>query len=40
MVDYCYDKKLDVNKSGTYLKSLTYERALNTIVGVGYKFSF
>lgn len=40
MVDYCYDKSLDVNKSGTYLKSLTYERALNTIVGVGYKFSF
>ena len=40
MLDYCYDKNLDVNKSGTYLKSLTYDQALNTTVGIGYKFSF
>lgn len=40
MVDYCRDKNLDVNKSGTYLKSFTWDRSLNTIVSIGYKFSF
>ncbi|MBP5721650.1 MAG: DUF2490 domain-containing protein [Bacteroidales bacterium] len=40
MLDYCYDKNLDVNKAGTFLKSLTYDQNLNTIVGIGYKFSF
>lgn len=40
MLDYCYDKNIDVDKSGTYLKSLTWDRSLNTILGIGYKFSF
>ncbi len=40
MVDYCYDKDIDVNKDGTTLKSLTWDQSLNTIVGVGYVFSF
>lgn len=40
MVDYCRDKNLDVNKAGTYLKSFTWDRNLNTILSVGYKFSF
>ena len=38
--DYCYDKDLDVSKDGTTLRSLTWDRALNTVIGVGYKFSF
>lgn len=38
--DYCYDKNVDVTKDGTFLKSLTWDQQLNTIVGVGYKFSF
>ena len=40
MVDYCRDKNLDVNKAGTYLKSFTWDRSLNYILSVGYKFSF
>ncbi|MBO4476448.1 MAG: DUF2490 domain-containing protein [Bacteroidales bacterium] len=40
MEDYCYDKNLDVSKDGTLLKSFTWDRALNTIAGVGYVFSF
>ncbi|MBO6169101.1 MAG: DUF2490 domain-containing protein [Bacteroidales bacterium] len=40
MLDYCYDKNLDVDKTHTYLKSLTWDQSLNTIVGVAYKFSF
>ena len=39
-LDYCYDKNIDVSKDGTTLKSLTWDRGLNTIVGVGYVFSF
>lgn len=38
--DYCYDKNLDVSKDGTTLKSFTWDQQLNTIVGVGYTFSF
>ena len=38
--DYCYDKDIDVSKDGTTLKSLTWNQQLNTIVGVGYTFSF
>lgn len=40
MLDYCYDKHIDVDKTKTYLKSLTWDRNLNTIIGVGYTFSF
>ncbi len=40
MLDYCYDKNIDVDKTYTYLKSLTWDQSLNGIVGVGYKFSF
>ena len=40
LVDYCYDKDIDVSKDGTTLKSLTWEQSLNTILGVGYVFSF
>ncbi len=40
MADYCYDKNLDVNKAGTYLKSFTWDQALNGILSIGYKFSF
>ena len=38
--DYCYDKNVDTNSSGTRLKSLTYDRAFNTSLGLGYRFSF
>ena len=40
MADYCYDKNLDVDKTGTYLKSFTWDQALNGILSIGYKFSF
>ena len=40
MEDYCYDKDIDVSKDLTTLKSLTWDQSLNTILGVGYKFSF
>lgn len=40
MADYCYDKNIDVSKDGTELRSLTWDRTLNTIAGVGYVFSF
>ena len=40
MADYCYDKNLDVDKTGTYLKSYTWDQALNGILSIGYKFSF
>ena len=38
--DYCYEKNIDTNSKGTVLKSLTYDRALNTHFCIGYKFSF
>ena len=40
MGDYCYDKNLDVDKTHTYLKSFTWDQALNGIVSIAYKFSF
>lgn len=40
LFDYCYDKNIDTNKAGTKLKSLTYDQAFNTTIGVGYIFSF
>lgn len=40
MADYCYDKNIDVSKDGTELRSLTWDRTLNTIAGVGYVFYF
>ena len=40
LTDYCYDKNIDTNAEGTKLKSLTYDRALNFGIGVGYQFSF
>ena len=38
--DYCYDKNVDTNAKGTKLKSLSYDRAFNTNICIGYKFSF
>lgn len=38
--DYCYDKNVDTNSSGTRLKSLTYTQAFNTSLCLGYQFSF
>lgn len=40
MADYCYDKNLDVDKTGTYIKSYTWDQAINGILSIGYKFSF
>lgn len=40
LLDYCYDKNIDTDSSHTTLKSLTYDRTLSGILGVGYKFSF
>ena len=40
LLDYCYDKNIDTNKTGTRLKSLTYDQKLRPTLGVGYKFSF
>lgn len=40
MLDYCYDKNIDVDRTQTYLRELTWDQSLNGIVGVGYKFSF
>lgn len=38
--DYCYDKNIDTNAEGTKLKSLTYDRAFNTAICIGYQFKF
>lgn len=38
--DYCYEKNIDTNSSGTKLKSLTYDQAFNMALCVGYQFSF
>lgn len=40
MADYCYEKNIDTNKAGTKLKSLTWDRSLHPIFGIGYNFSF
>lgn len=38
--DYCYDKNIDTNSSGTKLKSLTYDQAFKMSFCIGYQFSF
>ena len=38
--EYCYDKSLDVDKDGPYLKSLSYTQKFNGALCVGYNFSF
>ena len=38
--DYCYDKNIDTNSSGTTLKSLTYDQTFKTSLCIGYQFSF
>lgn len=38
--DYCYDKVIDTDKSGTTLKSLGFDRGLQFSTGIGYTFSF
>lgn len=40
MEDYCYERNIDVSKDRTALKSFTLDPALNTVVCLGYKFSF
>ena len=40
LADYCYDKNVDTNSSGTTLKSLTYDQAFKTAFCIGYQFSF
>ena len=40
LADYCHDKNVDVNKDGTKLKSLTWDRTFLTSFGIGYTFSF
>ena len=40
MLDYCHDKKIDTNSSGTKLKSLTFDRTIMPQFGISYKFSF
>ena len=40
MLDYIYTKETDTNKSGTKLKSLTYDRTLAPTFCLGYSFSF
>lgn len=40
LADYCKDKNIDTNSSGTKLKSLTWDQNFNFGIGVGYKFSF
>lgn len=40
LADYCYDKNVDTNSSGTKLKSLTYDQSFNMALCIGYQFSF
>lgn len=40
MYDYLNDQKIDTNKSGTKLKSLSWQDGSNAILCFGYKFSF
>lgn len=40
LADYLYEKNIDANKTGTKLKSLTWDQTFRTTVGIGYKFSF
>ena len=38
--DYCYDKNVDTNSSGTRLKSLTYDQTFRLAPCIAYRFSF
>lgn len=40
LMDYCRDKDIDTDSAGETLKSLTYDRKLRGIIGVGYVYSF
>ena len=40
MEDYCYERNIDVSKDRQTLQSFSLDPALNTIVRLGYKFSF
>lgn len=40
MQDWKKDKDIDTNKAGTTLKAYAVEKSFNTILAVGYKFSF
>ena len=40
LLDYCYDKDIDVSSDYTTLISLTWDQTLCPIIGIGYKFSF
>ncbi len=40
MYDYLHDLKIDTDKSGAKLKSLSWRNGSNAILCVGYKFSF
>ena len=40
MLDYIRSKEIDTNKSGTKLKSLTYDRTFAPTFAIGYKFAF
>lgn len=40
MYDYLSDQKIDTDKSGTKLKSLSWQKGSNVILCVGYKLSF
>ncbi len=40
LADYCRDKNIDTNSSGTRLKSLTWDRDLNISLGVEYTINF
>ena len=40
MEDYCYERNIDISKDRSTLNSFTFDPSFNTIVGIGYKFSF
>lgn len=40
LVDYCYEKHITTSNQQQSLKSLTWDRALNTSFCIGYTFSF
>ena len=40
MEDYCYVRSIDVSKDRTTLKSFSLDPSLDTILSLGYKFSF
>ena len=40
MEDWCNDRNIDISKDRSTLKSFSFDPSLNTVIGVGYKFSF